>query len=89
MKGFFHQVFFNLKISLCPQSWKDRFCNARWDNQDDVWFSNKISTLVQYLESHGEVAFVHHDANVINEQNAILYDSVWKHEKRMVNSVHH
>lgn len=57
-------------------------------DQDDVWFSNKISTLVQYLESHGEVAFVHHDANVINEQNAILYDSVWKHEKRMVNSVH-
>jgi glycosyltransferase involved in cell wall biosynthesis len=50
-------------------------------DQDDIWHSNKLETMVNLLEQSG-LMLAHSDLRVIDEIGSVISESCWKLEKR-------
>ncbi len=66
--------------TLMQQSTADYICFC---DQDDIWFEHKIEVslkAIQQLENGNQQlpCLVYSDMQVINEQNELLYESMWK-----------
>jgi glycosyltransferase involved in cell wall biosynthesis len=59
----------------------DSITHVAFSDQDDVWQPDKLSRLLEALETSGAL-LAHSDLTLIDEQGSLLHPSVWKYEHR-------
>ncbi len=58
-----------------------------FSDQDDLWYSNKLTTSIDQLEKIGRLSLVHCDMNLlINEESQPTSETAWQIERR---GIHH
>ncbi len=75
-------VFHNFEKGLYESALEFKY--TAFSDQDDEWLPEKLEIQVKTLEANPEVAMVHSDLMVINSENAVLTNSLWREEFRKV-----
>jgi glycosyltransferase involved in cell wall biosynthesis len=58
-------------------------------DQDDIWAPNKLTRLVEILDTHSGVSLVHSDLALIDENDNLLAVSCWQKEHRKLDEINY